>query len=143
MLMALYRENYRFRLLLATCATVAIGIISRVVYADLLIWDKYLGDAAYAALFYLVAGLIWKDGTIAAKAALVAIYVVAIELFQLTPIPLQLNQSDNFCIRIFARAVLGSVFCWWDLLAYSVGIVIATLVDRFLLRERRSSNNDG
>ena len=125
-----FRKGYQYKLLLATCLVAAIGIISRVVYAGSVIWDKYLGDAVYAAVFYLVLSLLWREGTIPVKAMSTMAYVVAIEIFQLTGIPAHLNQSDNLVIKAFAYVVLGSAFSWWDMLAYGAGIGGALLADK-------------
>ncbi len=127
-------KRYRVRLLIATCLVAAVGITSRVVPIGSLIWDKYVGDVVYAAVFYLVLSLIWAEGTITAKMILTAVYVVAIEVFQLTPIPVRLNQSENLVIRAFAYVVLGSTFSWWDLLAYSIGIAGILALDKWYLR---------
>jgi hypothetical protein len=130
-----FRRSYRFKLVLLTCLVAAIGIISRVVYVGSLIWDKYLGDVVYAAVFYLTLALIWREGTIATKAISTMVYVIVIELFQLTQIPAHLNQSSNLVVRAFAYVVLGSAFSWWDILAYCIGTGAALLADRLCLRE--------
>ena len=127
-------KRYRVRLFLTTCLVAAIGITSRVVGVGSLIWDKYVGDVVYAAVFYLVLSLIWAEGTTTVKIILTAAYVVAIEVFQLTQIPVRLNQSENLVIRVFAYVVLGSRFSWWDLLAYSIGIAGILALDRWYLR---------
>jgi hypothetical protein len=121
---------YRLRLLVAASLVAVLGIASRVNWVGSLLWDKYVGDAAYAAIFYLALSLIWTREPVAAKAILTSGYVAAIELFQLTPIPAQLNQSDSFVVRAFAYIVLGSAFSWWDLLAYGIGIAGILLLDR-------------
>lgn len=113
----------------------ALGLVSRLVPLGYLLWDKYLGDAVYAATFYLGLSLIWPRGPIRAKIILTTIYVVAIETFQLTPIPTQLGQSDNPAVKLFAYLVLGSRFSGWDLLAYWVGIAGIGVIDRFYLKE--------
>jgi hypothetical protein len=132
--MAGLRRSYRFRLGLLTCLVAATGITSRVVYVGSPIWDKYLGDAVYAAVFYLTLALVWKEGRIATKATLTMVYVTAIELFQLTQIPAHLNQSSILAVRAFAYVVLGSAFGWWDMLAYCIGTGAALLADRVCLR---------
>ena len=124
------RRRYRARLLLTTCWVVALGIASRVVPVGALIWDKYLGDAVYAAAFYLALSLIWVAAPRRTKIALTAVYVVAIEAFQLTPIPAQLCHSERLAVRAFAYVVLGSTFSGWDLLAYGVGIAGIAWLDR-------------
>jgi hypothetical protein len=87
----------------------------------------------YAAVFYLGLSLVWPRGAIPTKAFLTVAYVVAIETFQLSPIPAQLSQSDSLAIRLFAYIVLGSRFSGWDLLAYGIGIAGIGLADRFYL----------
>jgi hypothetical protein len=72
-----------------------LGLVSRLFPVDSILWDKYLGDVVYAAIFYLGLSLVWPRGTIVAKALLTVVYVVAIETFQLTQIPTQLGYSDS------------------------------------------------
>ncbi len=87
----------------------------------------------YAAVFYLGLSLVWPRGAIPTKAFLTVVYVVAIETFQLSPIPAQLSQSDSLAIRLFAYIVLGSRFSGYDLLAYGIGIAGIGWGDRFYL----------
>ena len=109
------------------------GIISRLFPIGSILWDKYLGDAVYAAVFYLGLSLIWPRGTLAGKTFWTVVSVVTIETFQLTPIPARLGHSDNLAIGLFAYVVLGSRFSGWDLLAYGVGLATIMVVDRFYL----------
>ncbi len=112
---------------------VTVGVVSRGLPLGFSLWDKYLGDVLYASLFYFAFSLLWSRNSIAFKATLTCVYVAAIEFFQLTGIPAQLNQSDNLLVKLFAYFVLGSGFSGWDLLAYGIGILLAVLVDRVLL----------
>jgi hypothetical protein len=107
-----------------------LGIVSRLFPIGFILWDKYLGDVLYAAVFYLGLSLIWPKGTSAAKTVLTGMYVIAIETFQLTSIPVQLSRSNNLVIRLFAYAVLGSKFSGWDLLAYGVGLAAMVGVEK-------------
>jgi hypothetical protein len=107
-----------------------LGVVSRLFPIGFSLWDKYLGDVLYAAVFYLGLSLIWPKGAIAAKTIVTGVYVIAIEIFQLTPIPLQLSRSNNLAIRLFAYAVLGSRFSGWDLLAYGVGVTAMVGVEK-------------
>jgi hypothetical protein len=134
--MASFRTSYGHKLLAVTCLVATIGVTSRVVHVGTLIWDKYLGDAVYAAVFYLVLSLMWREGSITAKAILATLYVVSVEIFQLTRIPAHLNQSANLAVRAFAYVVLGSAFSGWDMLAYGVGIGGVAWVDKLCLKER-------
>jgi len=124
--------HYRIISMFLLIATAALGLLSRVVPLGIIVWDKYLGDVVYAAVFYFGLCLIIGRGILLPKICATAFYVTSIELFQLTPIPRQLNQSSNALVKLFAYIVLGSTFSWRDLLAYAVGIVLAIIVDKSL-----------
>jgi hypothetical protein len=115
---------------IVTLAVVSIiGIASRVFYIGSPLWDKYVGDVVYAVFFYLVLGIVWDGMSPGKKAILTLVFVLVVEVFQLTLIPLQFSLSDNFLLQ-FASILLGTQFAWWDILAYSVGIVGVYFADR-------------
>lgn len=101
------------------------GILTRVFHTGFAIVDKYLGDALYAAMVYVILRLLWRDAAIAlwAMAAM-----TAIELFQLTRIPAHLLASDQPLVQLSAR-LMGTEFSLLDLLAYAVGIACINLLD--------------
>lgn len=104
---------------------IATGILSRVVHTGFAVFDKYLGDALYAAMVYGILRLLWS----AASSAVCAMVVMtAIELFQLTMIPAHMIASEHLITRICAR-LMGVEFGFLDLLAYGVGIGFNYLVD--------------
>ncbi len=119
---------------LALVVIAALGIASRVFYAGNLLWDKYLGDVIYAVFFYLALGIVWPRMAPGRKAVLTLLFVLAVELFQLTGIPLQFRLSDSPLFR-FLSILLGTQFAWWDIVAYLVGIGGVYLVDRFYVRK--------
>lgn len=43
---------------------VAMGILSRVVHTGLVVFDKYLGDALYAAMLYTILRLRWRSASV-------------------------------------------------------------------------------
>lgn len=100
--------------------TIALGLLSRTLRLGWVWWDKYLGDALYAAMVYALIRLVWlaKPSRIAALAMTV---MAAIEIFQLTRISAQLLASQHLLVRLGAR-LLGTEFNWLDLLAYAAGI---------------------
>jgi len=112
--------------LLCLLAIIALGILSRAVHTGLLVFDKYLGDALYAAMVYSILRLICRTSAVAIPAMLV---MSAIELFQLTSIPARLLANEHLIVRIVAR-LLGTEFSFLDFLAYAVGIGCIYLVDR-------------
>jgi hypothetical protein len=111
----------------ALLLTVALGIISRRVPIGIHVWDKALGDALYAVAVHLVVALLrpqWRSSKVALTAAGLC---AAIELFQLTGIPMQYARTP-------LRWVLGTSFAWEDLLYYAVGIAVVAWVDGQLRR---------
>ena len=66
---------------------IAIGILSRLAHTGLLVFDKYLGDALYAAMVY---GIPRRLLAATVSAGLAMVIITAIELFQLTLIPAHL-----------------------------------------------------
>ena len=99
-------------------------------------------DVAYAACASLGIALIWNHMPASIASAIAFAVCIAIECFQLTGIPLQLNRSDFLPIRVFAYLVLGSGFSWWDMLAYAVGVVVAAVGDVCLTRHTIDSISD-
>jgi hypothetical protein len=107
---------------------ITVGILSRVVHTDLVVFDKYLGDALYAAMVYTILRLFWR-ATASARLAVSAMAVMTvIELFQLTMIPAHLLANEHVMVRICAR-LMGTEFSFLDLLTYAVGIACIYLAD--------------
>ena len=70
-------------------AIIAFGMLSRILPIGWTLWDKYLGDALYAAMVYIIIRLAfrWPPTSIALFAMML---MTVIELFQLTLIPAHL-----------------------------------------------------
>jgi len=107
---------------------ITIGILSRVVHTGLVVVDKYLGDALYAAMGYTILRLFWRAAAPARVAVFAMAVMTAIELFQLTMIPAHLLASEHVMVRIGAR-LMGTEFSFLDLLTYAVGIACIYLAD--------------
>lgn len=106
---------------------IAMGILSRVVHTGLAVFDKYLGDALYAAMVYGILRLLSRP---TASAVCAMVVMTAIELFQLTMIPAHMLSSEHWMTRICAR-LMGVEFSFLDLLAYAVGIGCIYFLDSF------------
>lgn len=113
-------------------AIVAAGLVSRSLRTGEPLFDKYLGDALYAAMVYAVVRL---SGLTARVALWSGVIMAAIELFQLTGIPAALHRSGPLPVRLFAR-LLGTVFSWFDLAAYAAGIGVMAVADQKLDLDR-------
>ena len=94
------------------------GIVSRVVHTGSVLFDKYLGDALYAAMVYALLRLFRRSGAVVIWAS---VAMLAIELFQLTSLAAGMLGSEQWMVRMCAR-LMGTHFAFADLLAYAVGI---------------------
>jgi hypothetical protein len=122
--MALGLKSHR-SFVLCLVGIIALGILSRVVHTGFVVFDKYLGDALYAAMVYAILRLLWRAAAVAVSTMVV---MTVIELFQLTMIPAHMLASEHLIVRICAR-LMGTEFRFLDLLAYGVGIVCIYLAD--------------
>jgi hypothetical protein len=109
---------------------ITVGILSRVGHTRLVVVDKYLGDALYAAMVYTILRLFWRAAAYARLAASAMAVMTAIELFQLTMIPAHLLANEHVMVRICAR-LMGTEFSFLDLLTYAVGIACIYLADSY------------
>lgn len=109
------------RRLLAIALVIATGLLSRATHTGWILIDKYLGDALYAVLIYLLL----PAQPVARRAALAMAILTGIELFQLTKIPLQMVTDSRWPVRGIGR-LLGTTFGWGDLAAYAAGIMALT-----------------
>jgi len=113
--------------------TIGVGILSRLWHTGFILFDKYLGDALYAAMIYALLRIFWQKAHVALPAMLL---VTAIELFQLTRIPAQLLANEHFALQVVGR-LLGTQLSFLDLLAYGVGVGCIYLMDS-RIRSKRS-----
>ena len=112
-------------------AIIVAGLLSRMAHTGNRLIDKYLGDALYAAMVYVLFRL---TGRIARPALWTAVAMTAIELFQLTHVAAGMLDSGNPLVRACAR-LLGTDFSVLDLLAYAVGIGCIAALDRTVRRD--------
>ena len=106
---------------------IAMGILSRVIHTGLVVFDKYLGDALYAAMIYVILRLLWRASALSVAVSAMAVMTL-VELFQLTMIPAHMLANQHLIVRICAR-LMGTEFSFLDLLAYGVGIGCIYLAD--------------
>jgi hypothetical protein len=117
------------RLLMVGCvpALLAVGLITRFAL------DGWVADASggvfYTALIYVLLAIA-KPRAAPATLGLAALgFSIAIELFQLTPVPAELADAWSPF-----RLVLGTSFAAADLGAYVIGAAAALAADRWMTR---------
>ena len=120
-------QRRRTVFLLLAVAILVLGIVSRSVDLHCKLFNKYLGDALYAALFYVTLGMLFPRQFVRTRAIATSVFVVVVECFQLSGIPMQLRQQGGWMKLISIS--LGTAFSWFDILAYGVGIAVMVAID--------------
>lgn len=95
-------------------------------------------DALYAVLIYLLVALLRPRAHSVVVGAIALGFCVAIELFQLTGVPLMLSD-----ITPLARLVFGTTFVPVDLLSYTAGVVVIASIDQAFRRNLRQTQLRG
>ena len=99
---------------------VALGIASRRFHLGWPLWDKSVGDVAYAVMIGFLVQLVRPRTSAMATAGLAFAICFAIELFQLTGLPARAPRALG--------VVLGDTFAWHDVVCYAVGGAVVALV---------------
>ena len=111
------------------------GVASRVFHSGFALIDHDLGEALYAALAYVLLGIMRPQLMPTPKALITLAAMVALEAFQLTGVPARFAASQDSVLNLLA-VVLGTTWNWRDLLGYAVGIAVVALLDYvFRLRQ--------
>jgi hypothetical protein len=118
--------------LVAIPLVVALGVASRRWPLGWHLWEKSIGDVAYAMLVGFVLAAAWPRARPLLVGALTALACFAIELFQLTGLPRRAPR--------LVRLALGDTFAWHDVACYVVGAAVVVLAlhlaDRAARRRR-------
>ena len=105
-----------------------LGILSRIVETGFIILDKYLGDALYAIMLYVLLGAILVNMRPSYKFFLTLSLMLIIEAFQLSNISVDFSRSSNILLNIIS-ILLGTKFSWLDIVAYLIGLLVILLLD--------------
>lgn len=132
-MLAQYNRN---RLLYAVLVVIVmiLGLLSRKcvnVIPDFI--DNYLGDALWALMIYLGVAFIFKKKKIKIVAVLGLSFCYLIEISQLY----HATWIDNIRKTTLGGLILGYVFLWSDLVAYSMGITVGLLIDLLIIKRQK------
>lgn len=111
----------------AACAlTMALGLASRRLPSELQAWiGKYPGDALWALMVFLALCAIWPSVSARRVAMYALIIAFGIEILKRYSIP----WLDPVRATVIGRLIFGYAFSWGNLLAYTVGIALGTLLE--------------
>jgi hypothetical protein len=112
--------------LVAAMATLVVGLGSRILREELPTFlAEYAGDTLWALMLFLLVSTPLADRSILARAAISLALAFLVELSQLYHAP----WIDSIRQTTLGGLVLGFGFLWTDLICYSVGILIGSLIE--------------
>jgi len=88
------------------------------------IWDKSLGDVAYAAAVYLVLLLLLPRRSPLALGIMAMLFCIAIECFKFTGLP------NRWAASPISRVIFGTTFSWHNLACYAIAIAAILIIER-------------
>ncbi|GAB2569396.1 DUF2809 domain-containing protein [Spirosoma areae] len=120
---------------LLTISVLLIGFASRRFLGDISVVKAYIGDILWALMVFF--GLAFMFNRRPTKAIVLATLLVSfsIELSQLYHAP----WIDNLRDTTLGGLVLGFTFVWSDLLCYSIGALIGSFAETYLIPTRYQS----
>jgi len=131
------RGMRRIVLALAAAATVVAGLAVHAL-APLTFAGDFSADALYAVLISLLVALVLPRSPSWVPAIVAAAWCAGVEALQLTGLPEQWGLAWRPLMLVF-----GTVYSWWDLLAYAVGIAAVFVADSLIRMARpRAAGRD-
>ncbi len=113
---------------------VILGLSSRLFSTYLPRWvNLYLGDCLWALMIFLTVGLLFKARDTKWVAVVALVFCYSIEVSQLY----HSQWIDTIRNTRIGGLVLGRGFLWSDLISYSIGIAIGTVLDKLILSYHR------
>jgi hypothetical protein len=98
-------------------------------------WSKYSGVGLWSAVVYALVVLVRPRDGVARCAAVALLISWSVEFAQLTPVPGWLSSK-----HLVLRMIFGEHFSVGDLPAYAVGVLLAAITHRSIVRGRPSSS---
>lgn len=109
-------------------ATVIIGLASRHFAMYLPKWlNLYLGDFLWAFMIFFIFAIIFRNKNTPVITVLSLVYCYLIEISQIYHSP----WIDDIRRTTVGHLILGRGFLWSDLVSYTIGILTASLIDRY------------
>jgi hypothetical protein len=93
---------------------------------------KYGGSILWGAMVFFLVAITAPRRSRRNIALISAVIALCVEMFRLVHAP----WLDDFRLTLAGALLFGRIFSPWDILAYGVGIVLATVVDRLAVRLR-------
>ena len=123
--------NSRIRYVVASLICIALGLFSRSSFYDFPDWsDAYVGDVLWASMVYFLIAVLYPKGRGSLKITLAMLFAFLIEFSQL----IQTDWMNQIRSIPGMALVLGYGFKWSDLLCYTLGVGVAAVIDRYVVK---------
>lgn len=131
--MELKRNRFIYSILLL--GVILLGLGSRMKNSSLPSWvSLYVGDVLWALMIFLITGLLFRKRSTSWVAMIAAGYAFLTEMSQLYQAP-WINALRRTAL---GGLLLGFAFLWSDLIAYTIGVTIGVLLEKYILLKQKS-----
>ncbi|AOT72967.1 DUF2809 domain-containing protein [Geosporobacter ferrireducens] len=123
-------KRNRFIYSIFVLAVILLGLGSRMNAFFLPRWvNLYAGDVLWALMIFLITGVLFNKKSTYEIAGIAISYAYLTEISQLYQAP----WINTLRKTVIGGLVLGFGFLWSDLLAYTIGVAIGVLLEKFIL----------
>ncbi|PWU10213.1 MAG: DUF2809 domain-containing protein [Verrucomicrobia bacterium] len=123
---------------LLVVGTIALGLATRSTLFHLpRILGKYPGDSLWAVMIFLGIGMMFPALSTPRTAWLAAVICFVVETMKLVPWAWLISLRETALGHLF----LGRTFTWQNYIAYSVGVILASLGEALIARRRVSPHS--
>jgi len=120
--------HLRIKYFAFTCITILLGLISRQ-----LDWiPLFTGDALYAVMIFFMMRTLIPNVRIYQTSVIALVITYSVEFSQLY----RAEWINNIRRTLLGRLVLGQGFLWSDVLAYLIGILLATFITKQIIERK-------
>jgi len=120
-------KQQRIQFLVLSALTIVLGLMSR----QINFIPLFIGDMLYAVMVFFMLSAIAVKNKVYQIAIMSMVITFAIEFSQLY----QADWINAIRVTLPGRIVLGQGFLWSDLVAYTMGILLATMITWLLLKQ--------
>ncbi|SEM45146.1 Protein of unknown function [Paenisporosarcina quisquiliarum] len=122
------KESKRFYYVIAILVSIVFGLASRYISALPMFIVNHAGDTLWAIMVYFLFRIIFVHKSLHLAIYLSLVFCFCIEFSQLY----QADWINTIRVSLVGSLILGKGFLPEDLIRYSIGIVIAYLLDKWI-----------
>ncbi len=124
-------RNKRIIYFLLICLIIILGLLSR----KISFIPLFIGDALYGIMIFFIMQFIFIDLDLKTLVFISLLICYMVEFSQL----LQIEWLKNIRSTTLGRLILGQGFLWSDIVSYTVGITMTSMINKIVIMKSENS----